>query len=119
MCSGRGPCVIGVPDVDGPVPNSLAVAVGWCVALVAQAESPALLSDPVRLSELFRPQTFLNAVRQQTARHTGASMDSLKVPAAHLQCFPHALDVGLRVQALSACPRKPVVEAARVTSLSR
>jgi hypothetical protein len=59
--------------------------VGWCIALVAQAESPALLSEPVRLSELFRPQTFLNAVRQQTARHTGASMDSLKVRAAHLQ----------------------------------
>ena len=56
----------------------------------AQAESPSLLSEPVRLSELFRPQTFLNAVRQQTARLTGASMDSLKVCRLHiLVLVPH------------------------------
>ena len=50
-----------------------------------QAEGGSLLAESVRLSELFRPQTFLNAVRQQTARHTGASMDSLKVgsPVEH------------------------------------
>ena len=35
---------------------------------VEKAESGALLRDTLDLSELFRPDTFLNAIRQQTAR---------------------------------------------------
>ncbi|CAM9717863.1 unnamed protein product, partial [Sphacelaria rigidula] len=38
-----------------------------------------LLNHPVDLSNLFNPNTFLNAVRQQTARLSGCSMDSLKL----------------------------------------
>ncbi|CAN0004200.1 unnamed protein product [Laminaria digitata] len=36
-----------------------------------------LLDRPVDLSNLFNPNTFLNAVRQQTARLAGCSMDAL------------------------------------------
>ncbi|XP_029136209.2 dynein cytoplasmic 2 heavy chain 1 [Labrus bergylta] len=38
----------------------------------------ALLSDTLDLSELFHPDTFLNALRQETARSMGCSMDSLE-----------------------------------------
>lgn len=36
-----------------------------------------VLGSPVRLGELFRPETFLNAVRQQTARAVGVAIDKL------------------------------------------
>ncbi|KAJ8297986.1 LOW QUALITY PROTEIN: hypothetical protein KUTeg_024517 [Tegillarca granosa] len=45
---------------------------------VEKAEHGNLLRDTLDLSELFRPDTFLNALRQQTAREIGCSMDSLK-----------------------------------------
>ncbi|XP_070553238.1 cytoplasmic dynein 2 heavy chain 1-like isoform X2 [Ptychodera flava] len=45
---------------------------------VEKAERGSLLSDQLDLSELFHPDTFLNALRQQTARQTKTSMDSLK-----------------------------------------
>ncbi|KAA0149393.1 hypothetical protein FNF29_05946 [Cafeteria roenbergensis] len=38
-----------------------------------------LLSAPVKLAELFRPETFLNAVRQQTARALGVAIDELEL----------------------------------------
>ncbi|CAL1541204.1 unnamed protein product [Lymnaea stagnalis] len=45
---------------------------------VERAESGALLRETLDLSDLFRPDTFLNALRQQTAREMKCSMDSLK-----------------------------------------
>lgn len=48
---------------------------GW----VEKAEGGSLLRETLDLSELFRPDTFLNALRQQTARELGCSMDSLKM----------------------------------------
>ncbi|XP_071951365.1 cytoplasmic dynein 2 heavy chain 1-like isoform X2 [Antedon mediterranea] len=47
---------------------------GW----VQKVQSNSLLSDTVDLSELFHPDTFLNALRQQTARESKTSMDALK-----------------------------------------
>ncbi|XP_068612804.1 cytoplasmic dynein 2 heavy chain 1 isoform X2 [Brachionichthys hirsutus] len=44
---------------------------------VERAARQALLSDVLDLSELFHPDTFLNALRQETARSMGCSMDSL------------------------------------------
>ncbi|KAM9317805.1 cytoplasmic dynein 2 heavy chain 1 [Pholidichthys leucotaenia] len=44
---------------------------------VERASRQALLSDILDLSELFHPDTFLNALRQETARSMGCSMDSL------------------------------------------
>jgi len=46
---------------------------------VQQANKGALLDNPLSLEDLFNPGTFLNAVRQQTARLSHCSMDSLKM----------------------------------------
>ncbi|XP_055023019.1 cytoplasmic dynein 2 heavy chain 1 [Boleophthalmus pectinirostris] len=54
------------------VARALAIK-GW----VERASRQALLSDTLDLSELFHPDTFLNALRQETARSMGCSMDSL------------------------------------------
>ncbi|XP_078258652.1 cytoplasmic dynein 2 heavy chain 1 isoform X1 [Rhinoraja longicauda] len=48
---------------------------------VEKAENQLLLSDTLDLSELFHPDTFLNALRQETARVMGFSIDSLKFVA--------------------------------------
>lgn len=45
---------------------------------VDKADHGNLLRDTLDLSDLFHPDTFLNALRQQTAREVGCSMDSLK-----------------------------------------
>jgi dynein heavy chain 2 len=42
----------------------------------------SLLSQPINLADLFSPGTFLNALRQQTSRRTGASMDQLTLVCA-------------------------------------
>uniref|UniRef100_A0A3P8WNV8 Cytoplasmic dynein 2 heavy chain 1 n=1 Tax=Cynoglossus semilaevis TaxID=244447 RepID=A0A3P8WNV8_CYNSE len=44
---------------------------------VERGSRQALLSDTLDLSELFHPDTFLNALRQETARSMACSMDSL------------------------------------------
>ncbi|XP_052794024.1 cytoplasmic dynein 2 heavy chain 1-like isoform X3 [Mya arenaria] len=62
-----------VQYLRGLVSRALAVQ-SW----VDKVENGSLLRDTLDLSELFRPDTFLNALRQQTARDLGCSMDSLK-----------------------------------------
>uniref|UniRef100_W5K866 Cytoplasmic dynein 2 heavy chain 1 n=1 Tax=Astyanax mexicanus TaxID=7994 RepID=W5K866_ASTMX len=49
---------------------------------VDRVEKNTLRSDTLDLSELFHPDTFLNALRQETARAMGCSMDSLKFVAS-------------------------------------
>ncbi|KAL8191059.1 UNVERIFIED_CONTAM: Cytoplasmic dynein 2 heavy chain 1 [Gekko kuhli] len=49
---------------------------------VTKAEKQTLLSDILDLSELFHPDTFLNALRQETARVMSCSVDSLKFTAS-------------------------------------
>ncbi|XP_075274100.1 cytoplasmic dynein 2 heavy chain 1 isoform X3 [Opisthocomus hoazin] len=49
---------------------------------VEKAEKQKLLSDTLDLSELFHPDTFLNALRQETARVMSRSVDSLKFTAS-------------------------------------
>ncbi|PKU42265.1 cytoplasmic dynein 2 heavy chain 1 [Limosa lapponica baueri] len=49
---------------------------------VEKAEKEKLLSDTLDLSELFHPDTFLNALRQETARVMSCSVDSLKFTAS-------------------------------------
>ncbi|XP_051482944.1 cytoplasmic dynein 2 heavy chain 1 isoform X1 [Apus apus] len=49
---------------------------------VEKAEKQKLLSDTLDLSELFHPDTFLNALRQETARIMSCSVDSLKFTAS-------------------------------------
>lgn len=47
-----------------------------------QVAKKSLLNQPINLADLFNPGTFLNALRQQTSRQTGASMDQLKLVSA-------------------------------------
>uniref|UniRef100_A0AC11C6V9 Dynein cytoplasmic 2 heavy chain 1 n=1 Tax=Ovis aries TaxID=9940 RepID=A0AC11C6V9_SHEEP len=61
----------------GLVARALAIQ-NW----VERAEKQTLLSDTLDLSELFRPDTFLNALRQETARAMVCSVDSLKFVAS-------------------------------------
>ncbi|XP_019521077.1 PREDICTED: cytoplasmic dynein 2 heavy chain 1 [Hipposideros armiger] len=61
----------------GLVARALAIQ-SW----VERAEKQALLSDTLDLSELFHPDTFLNALRQETARASSCSVDSLKFVAS-------------------------------------
>ncbi|KAF5921105.1 hypothetical protein HPG69_018505 [Diceros bicornis minor] len=61
----------------GLVARALAIQ-NW----VERAEKQALLSDTLDLSELFHPDTFLNALRQETARALCCSVDSLKFVAS-------------------------------------
>jgi len=48
---------------------------GW----VEKVERGSLLSSEVNLSDLFHPNTFLNAIRQKTARLSKVSMDELRL----------------------------------------
>ncbi|GAB5577021.1 cytoplasmic dynein 2 heavy chain 1 isoform X12 [Prionailurus iriomotensis] len=59
-----------------------ALAIQMTSSWVERAEKQALLSDTLDLSELFHPDTFLNALRQETARAMGCSVDSLKFVAS-------------------------------------
>uniref|UniRef100_A0A8C9SU16 Dynein cytoplasmic 2 heavy chain 1 n=1 Tax=Scleropages formosus TaxID=113540 RepID=A0A8C9SU16_SCLFO len=67
------------------VTRALAIQ-GW----VERAERNTLMSDILDLSELFHPDTFLNALRQETARSMGCSMDSLKFVASWKTRIPEA-----------------------------
>ncbi|KAM9321467.1 cytoplasmic dynein 2 heavy chain 1 [Gastrophryne carolinensis] len=49
---------------------------------VEKSEKQTLLSDTLDLSELFHPDTFLNALRQETARTMNCSMDNLRFVAS-------------------------------------
>uniref|UniRef100_A0A673TLY6 Dynein cytoplasmic 2 heavy chain 1 n=1 Tax=Suricata suricatta TaxID=37032 RepID=A0A673TLY6_SURSU len=69
----------------GLVTRALAIQ-NW----VERAEKQALLSETLDLSELFHPDTFLNALRQETARAMGCSVDSLKFVASWKGRLPEA-----------------------------
>lgn len=43
------------------------------------AAKGTLLSEPLMLGDLFNPATFINALRQQTARKLGAAIDTVKM----------------------------------------
>jgi dynein heavy chain 2 len=56
--------------------------VGRTVALDSwkqRSESGKILSSTLNLSDLFRPDTFLNALRQQTARASKKAIDTLRL----------------------------------------
>ncbi|XP_057314672.1 cytoplasmic dynein 2 heavy chain 1-like isoform X2 [Hydractinia symbiolongicarpus] len=60
--------------LKGAMQKTLALA-SW----LEKTNSKTLLSDKLDLAELFHPDTFLNALRQQTARTTSTPMDQLKI----------------------------------------
>jgi dynein heavy chain 2 len=50
--------------------------------MLERARSGALLSRPVRLDGFFHPKTFLNALRQQSARESSVAIDTLVLVTA-------------------------------------
>ncbi|CAL1265870.1 unnamed protein product [Larinioides sclopetarius] len=58
--------------------------------LLPKAESGELLEESLDLSHLFHPDTFLNALRQQTARECHQSMDNLKFVCSWKGKIPQA-----------------------------
>ncbi|CAN0042899.1 unnamed protein product [Ascophyllum nodosum] len=69
---------------EGPVtPQAWLTAMARRKASLSRWEAAVargdLLDHPIDLSNLFHPNTFLNAVRQQTARLSGCSIDALKL----------------------------------------
>ncbi|KFM70535.1 Cytoplasmic dynein 2 heavy chain 1, partial [Stegodyphus mimosarum] len=55
-----------------------------------KAETGQLLDENIDLSHLFHPDTFLNALRQQTARNCKVSMDNLKFVCSWKGKIPNA-----------------------------
>jgi dynein heavy chain 2 len=46
---------------------------------LSKGGSSALLGNPLSLNDLFNPGTFINALRQQTARHLKTAIDNVKM----------------------------------------
>jgi dynein heavy chain 2 len=46
------------------------------------AMKSSLFDDPISLKDLFNPATFINALRQQTARKLGAAIDRVKLSSS-------------------------------------
>ncbi|XP_068122972.1 cytoplasmic dynein 2 heavy chain 1 isoform X2 [Hyperolius riggenbachi] len=71
---------------------------------VEKAEKQTLLSDTLDLSEIFHPDTFLNALRQETARTMNCSMDNLRFVASWKGRIPDAkLQVKISGLQLEGC----------------
>ena len=68
---------------------------------LSKVEARNLLASPVNLCQLFRARTFLNALRQQTARQTGKAIDSLKLVGVwNTALLPASASVRVQVQGL-------------------
>merc|ERR1719284_1040942 len=48
---------------------------------VKRVASPSMFDEPLKLSDFLRPDVFLNALRQQTARKLKVSIDSVHMVA--------------------------------------
>jgi len=55
------------------------VSLGKWKAALSKGGSANLLASPLNLGELFHPATFINALRQQTARKLGTAIDLVKM----------------------------------------
>lgn len=59
-----------------------------------------IFSQTVNLSDLFRPDTFLNALRQQTARATKQPMDTLVLSASWSGEVKHGKNISIKITGL-------------------
>lgn len=66
-----------------------------------QCDNGVLLSSTLTLTELFTPRTFLNALRQQTARTTGVAIDTLRLAASwNEELLPSSATLRVKVDGL-------------------
>jgi dynein heavy chain 2, cytosolic len=68
--------------------------------LVTNSKDRDLFSQTVNLSELFRADTFLNALRQQTARESKQPMDTLVLMTSWSGEIKHAKNVSIKISGL-------------------
>jgi dynein heavy chain 2 len=59
-----------------------------------------IFSQTIPLSDLFRPDTFLNALRQQTARETKQPMDTLVLNTSWSGEVKHGKNVSIKISGL-------------------
>lgn len=59
-----------------------------------------IFSQTINLSDLFRPDTFLNALRQQTARETKQPMDTLVLNTSWSGEVKHAKNSSIKISGL-------------------
>jgi dynein heavy chain 2 len=59
-----------------------------------------IYSQTINLSELFRPDTFLNALRQQTARETKQPMDTLVINTSWSGEVKHGKNISIKITGL-------------------
>jgi len=59
-----------------------------------------IFSQTIHLSDLFRPDTFLNALRQQTARETKQPMDTLVLNTSWSGEVKHGKNVSIKISGL-------------------
>ena len=68
--------------------------------ITASIKDQDIFSQTINLSELFRPDTFLNALRQQTARATKQPMDALVLNTSWSGEVKHGKNVSIKITGL-------------------
>lgn len=68
--------------------------------LAASSRDREIFSQTINLSDLFHPDTFLNALRQQTARETKQPMDALVLNTSSSGEVKHGKNVSVKIGGL-------------------
>ena len=68
--------------------------------ITALIKDQDIFSQTINLSDLFRPDTFLNALRQQTARATKQPMDTLVLNTSWSGEVKHGKNVSIKISGL-------------------
>lgn len=68
--------------------------------MITSIKDQDIFSQTVNLSDLFRPDTFLNALRQQTARVTKQPMDNLVLNTSWSGDVKHGKNVAIKITGL-------------------
>lgn len=68
--------------------------------LITTIKDQDIFSQTINLSDLFRPDTFLNALRQQTARATKQPMDALVLNTSWSGEVKHGKNISIKITGL-------------------
>lgn len=68
--------------------------------IVGSIRDRDIFSQTINLSDLFRADTFLNALRQQTARETKQPMDTLVLSTSWSGDVKHGTNVSIKISGL-------------------
>jgi len=68
--------------------------------MISSIKDQEIFSQTINLSDLFRPDTFLNALRQQTARLTKQPMDTLVLNTSFSGEVKHGKNISVKITGL-------------------